>query len=83
MSEISERASRAKRLRDDEAFQEFMEHIRAEQVAVFLNIAATETDREKAHGMIRALAAIEGTLDAAIGAETYEQKRKGQHRAND
>ncbi len=83
MTEISERASRAKRLRDDEAFQEFMEDVRSRQVDVFLNIAATVEAREEAHAIVRALSQIEGTLDAAMSAETYEQKRKGQHRGND
>jgi hypothetical protein len=83
MTATSERAFRAKRLRDDEGFNEFMEAVRAEQVAVFLDIAAPPEARERAHGIIRALAAIEGTLAAAIGAETVEQKRKGQHRGSD
>ena len=83
MSKISERASRAKRLRDDKAFQEFMEDVRSQQVAVFLKIAASPEAREEAHAIVRALSTIEGTLDAAVSAETYEQKRKGQHRGND
>lgn len=83
MTEISERAARARRLRDDEAFQEFMEAVRQQQVARFLNLSGQTEDREEAHAMLRALAAIEGTLDAAIGDETIEQKRKGQHRGYD
>lgn len=82
MSEISERAARAKRLRDDEAFQEFMEAVRQRQVATFLNIAAPQEARDEAHAIVRALATIEGEIEAAIGAHTYEQK-KGQHRATD
>ena len=83
MTEISEKAARAKRLRGDEVFQEFMEDVKAAQVSTFMNIAATPEDREKAHAIIRALAAIEGTLDAAVSAETFEQKRKDQHRGSD
>jgi hypothetical protein len=83
MTTTSDKAARAKRLRDDDVFQEFMEAVRAAQVRTFLDIAAAPEAREQAHGIIRALAAIEGTLAAAIGAETYEQKRKGQHRASD
>lgn len=83
MTEISEKAFRAKRLRDDEVFQEFMADVRAAQVSIFLSISATQEDREKAHGIIRALAAIEGSLESAIGAGAVEQKRKGQHRGSD
>ena len=83
MSEITERAARARRLRGDDAFQEFMEAVRQRQLARFMNLSGTPEDREDAHAILRALAEIEGTLDAAIGDETIEQKRKGQHRGHD
>lgn len=83
MTEITERAARAARLRADDAFQEFMDAVRQKQVARFLSLSATAEDREEAHAMVRALAAIEGELASAIGAAAVEQKRKGQHRGDD
>lgn len=83
MTETTERAARAERLRGDDAFQEFMNAVRKKQVGVFLNAAATEEARSEAHAIVRALAAIEGELAAAIGAASIEQKRKDRHRADD
>lgn len=81
---IDEKASRAKRLRDDEAFADFIQEVREDAIAAFANSRANETEaREEAHALLRAINQIEGKLDAAIGAKALADKRKGQHRGND
>jgi|GEM_PF-532368 len=83
MSKIAEKASRAKRLRADEAFQEFMQEVRDGAIARFTESGADEVAaREEAHALLRALAEIDGTLESAIADESVENK-KGQHRGND
>jgi hypothetical protein len=83
MSKIVEKASRARRLRGDDAFCEFMEEVRDWAIAQFTESGAADTAiREEAHAILRALAAIEGRLQSAIDAESFE-KKKGQHRGND
>ena len=83
MSKIQERASRAKRLRADDAFQEFVKEVRDDAIASFMSSGPGDTDvREEAHAILRALSNIEGKLDAAIGAKTLADK-KGQHRGSD
>lgn len=83
MTNIVEKASRARRLRDDEAFQEFVAEVRNGAIARFTESGAADTAaREEAHAILRALAAIEGQLQSAIDAESFA-KKKGQHRGND
>lgn len=82
MSKTSERASRAQRLRDDEAFKEFLEDTRQLQAAVFLDPNSQPEEREEAHAIVRALSKLDSTLEAAIADWTVEQK-KGQHRGSD
>lgn len=77
-----EKASWAKRLRDDHAFQWFMQEIKDEQAATFLNPASSQENRDAAHEIIRALHQIEQRLDNAEGSLKFEQKRD-QHRAHD
>lgn len=80
---VQEKASRAKRLRDDEAFQDLMAEVRNDAIAAFVNSGAADAAaREEAHALLRALSKIEGTLEAAIGAKTLADK-KGQHRGSD
>lgn len=80
--EIVKRASDAKRLREDEAFATFMQEVRNEQIAVFLNPAASTEDREAAHQMVQAIHQIELRLKSAEDALRFEQQ-KDQHRASD
>lgn len=80
--EIVKRASDAKRLREDEAFATFVQEVRNEQIAVFLNPATSSEDREKAHQMVQAIHQIELRLKSAEDALRFEQQ-KDQHRAND
>jgi len=80
---IQEKASAAKRLRKDEAFQMFVAEVREAAIAEFVNSGPQDTDaREEAHAILRALAAIDGRLSAAEGAKAIND-RKDQHRAND
>lgn len=81
---IDEKASRAKRLRDDEAFQGLISEVRNDAIAKFVNSGAADAEaREEAHALLRALSKIEGTLAAAIDAKTLADKKKGQHRGSD
>lgn len=78
----AERAAHAKRLREDEAFQSFMQEVRDAQTATFLNPASSQEDRETAHQMIRAIHLINQRIGKAEADWKIEQK-KDQHRAND
>lgn len=83
MPNITERAHRAKRLRDDEAFQEFIEDVRTDALRQFETSGPKDTEvREEAHAILRVLRKLQGKLDAAVAAET-RQARKGQHRGSD
>lgn len=83
MSETMERAHRARRLRDDEVFQEFIENVRADAISQFERSGAADTAaREEAHAILRALSKLTGKLDAAI-ANGNRRTKKGQHRGSD
>lgn len=80
---IDEKASRAKRLRADEAFQMLIQEVRDTAIARFLNSGATDTEaRETAHSLIRAINEIDSTLQSWTDAKTVADK-KGQHRGSD
>ena len=79
---IREKALAAQRLRDDETFQDVIAAIRDKQVRVFLNDRSQQEEREQAHVLIRALAAIEIELKARVDAGLVDAK-KGQHRGSD
>lgn len=80
---IDERAMQASRLRADEAFQNVMAEIRDDAISAFTNSGIADVAaREAAHGMIRALDAIEARLSAAQDAKTLQDK-KDQHRGSD
>ena len=70
MDSIRLQADDAKRLKNDTAFQQFVQDVRDVQISIFSNSAAEETkQREEAHAIMRALNQIEMQLDAAIAAE--------------
>jgi len=70
MDSIRIQAEEAKRLKNDTAFQQFVQDVRDVQISIFSNSAAEETkQREEAHAIMRALNQIEMQLDAAIAAE--------------
>ena len=78
-TEIRIAAEEAKRLKNDTAFQKFVNIDRERQKDVFASSAAHEVERrEDAHAIIRALDQILVDLDAAIAAETLmDRKMKG------
>lgn len=77
MMSIRIQAEEAKRLKNDTAFQQFMQDVRDVQISVFSNSAAEETQqREEAHAIMRALNQIEMQLEAAIAAERMLDRSK-------
>ena len=70
MDSIRIQADEAKRLKNDTAFQQFVQDVRDVQISVVSNSTAKEIEqREEAHAIMRALNQIEMQLDAAIAAE--------------
>jgi len=70
MDSIRIQADEAKRLKNDTAFQQFVQDVRDVQISIFTNSTAQEVEqREEAHAIMRALNQIEMQLDAAIAAE--------------
>ncbi len=70
MDSIRIQADEAKRLKNDTAFQQFVQDGRDVQLSIFANSTAKEIEqREEAHAIMRALNQIEMQLDAAIAAE--------------
>ena len=77
MQSIRIQADEAKRLKNDTAFQQFVQDVRDVQLSIFANSTAKEIEqREEAHAIIRAVEAIEIQLDAAIGAETILDRKQ-------
>jgi|TARA_B100000035_G_scaffold97894_1_gene83036 hypothetical protein len=77
MDSIRIQADEAKRLKNDTAFQQFVQDVRDVQISIFSNSAAEETkQREEAHAIMRALNQIEMQLDAAIAAERMLDRHK-------
>jgi hypothetical protein len=64
-------AEEARRLKNDTAFQKFVENVREDQMKIFAESSASDVDaREEAHSIVRALNQIEVILDAKVNAET-------------
>lgn len=81
--DIEQRAKRSKSLLDNEWFMETMKDLRNDQMMVFANSSAQDVEkREDAHAILRALNAIEQSLQSDVDAMTLI-KRKEQHRGND
>lgn len=77
MDSIRIQADEAKRLKNDTAFQQFVQDVRDVQISIFSNSAAEETkQREEAHAIMRALNQIEMQLEAAIAAERMLDRSK-------
>jgi len=76
MSKVKERAQRFKRLLGDETFQEIMEFIKSEQVAVFLDSSATIDDIDKAREIVLGLDEVQRVIRAAIDDESVELKKE-------
>jgi hypothetical protein len=76
-TDIRIQAEEAKRLKNDTAFQQFIQDVREDQMRIFANSAAQDVERrEEAHAILRALNLIEVNLDAAIAAETLLDRKK-------
>ena len=70
MQSIRIQADEAQRLKNDTAFQQFVQDVRDVQLSIFANSTASEVEqREEAHAIMRALNQIEMQLEAAIAAE--------------
>ena len=77
MDSIRIQADEAKRLKNDTAFQQFVQDVRDVQVSIFTNSVADQVEqREEAHAIMRALNQIEMQLDAAIAAERMLDRSK-------
>jgi len=77
MMSIRIQADEAKRLKNDTAFQQFVQDVRDVQISIFANSTAQEVEqREEAHAIMRALNQIEMQLDAAIAAERMLDRSK-------
>ena len=75
--EIRMEADEARRLKNDTAFQQFVQSVRENQMQIFANSAAADVAaREEAHAIMRALNQIEVTLDAALAAETLLDRKQ-------
>ena len=76
-TEIRIQADEAKRLKNDTAFQQFMQDVRDVQISTFTSSLASDVEaREEAHAIIRALNQIEVQLDAAIAAEILLDRKQ-------
>lgn len=81
--DIEQRAKRSKSLLENEWFVETINDLRDTQLRTFADSSAQEVEkREDAHAILRALNAIERSLQADVDAVTLIQ-RKGKHRGND
>jgi hypothetical protein len=76
MSKVKERAQRFKRLLADETFQEIIEFIKQEQIAVFLDSSATIDDIDKAREIVLGVDEVQRVIRAAIDAEAMEDKKQ-------
>ena len=75
MSKVKERAQRFKRLLADETFQEIIEFIKDEQIAVFLDSSATIDDIDKAREIVLGVEGVQRVIRAAIDDEAVENKK--------
>jgi hypothetical protein len=70
-------ADEARRLKNDTAFQQFVQNVREDQMQIFANSGAADVAaREEAHAIMRALNQIEVNLDAALTAETLLDRKQ-------
>ena len=76
-TDVRIQAEEAKRLKNDTAFQQFVQDVREQQIRQFTTSAAQDVEqREEAHAILRALDKIVVNLDAAIAAETLLDRKK-------
>jgi hypothetical protein len=75
MSEIKEKAARYRGLMADETFQELLSETKEKLVDVFLTPSAKIETIEEAHTIVKALDAIENTLNSVLDAEAVFDKK--------
>ena len=76
-TDVRIQADEAKRLKNDTAFQQFVQDVREQQIRQFTTSGAQDVEqREEAHAILRALDKIVVNLDAAIAAETLLDRKK-------
>ena len=76
-TDVRIQADEAKRLKNDTAFQQFVQDVREQQIRLFTTSGAQDVEqREEAHAILRALDKIVVNLDAAIAAETLLDRKK-------
>lgn len=81
--EIEQRAKRSKSLLENDWFKDTIKNLREDQMRVFADSSAQEVEkREDAHAILRALTAIERSLQADVDAVALLE-RKGKYRGND
>lgn len=74
---IYDKATRAKRLREDEDLKFFINEIREGAMADFASSGREETaKRERAHETLRVLKLFEAHLDATVSAQALEDKKE-------
>ncbi len=76
MSEIKEWAAKIRHLRNDEVYGAVINHIREQQVKVFLNSGSYDSDISSAHDIIKALDKIEGYFNSVLSEEAIFDKRQ-------
>jgi hypothetical protein len=76
MSKTVEKAARAVRLRDNKAFQEFVNEVLEDQRSILMDAQSTPDAREQAHAIVRAISAISAKLKTAETDARFEQKKK-------
>jgi hypothetical protein len=76
-TEIRIKANEAKRLKNDTAFEQFVQEVRDEQHRLFADSEVSDVDtRENAHSILRALNQIEFILNAALAAEVILDRKE-------
>ena len=80
MSEVTEKAARAKQLLNDPVFTEVVAEIRDNASMLFLNPTSSIDVITEAHERIRMVQLFLDVLEGRIAAEALENKRKGRDR---
>lgn len=81
MSKVAAKATRAVRLRDNKAFQEFVDEVLEDQRLVLMNAASTQEQLEQAHGIVKAISLITAKLKTAESDARMEEKRQAKRSA--
>ena len=76
-TDVRIQAEEAKRLKNDTAFQQFVQDVRDQQIRQFTTSAAQDVEqREEAHDILRALDKIVVKIEDAIEAEKLLDSKK-------